>query len=79
MNSPISFDHNGASYQFISIDALEQFVLEHNHVAKQLSEAVDREIDLRKRQTFINSLAEVQTLIWVAGDLLGSLEAEEDK
>lgn len=72
----LQFDCNGASYQFVSVDALESFILENTHIAKQLSEAVDREIDLAKRQTFIASLAEVQNLIWKAGDLLNEVEAK---
>jgi hypothetical protein len=76
MTRILSFDCNDASYQFVSVDALENFILEHTHVAKQLSEAVDREIDLAKRQTFIASLAEVQNLIWKAGDLLNAVEAK---
>lgn len=74
MTEILSFDCNGASYQFVGIDALENFILEHTHIAKQLGDAVDQEIDLAKRQTFIASLAEVQNLIWKAGDLLNSIE-----
>ena len=74
MREILSFDCNGASYQFVGIDALESFILEHLHIAKQLGEAIDLEIDLAKRQTFIASLAEVQNLIWAAGDLLNSIE-----
>lgn len=70
----LSFDCNGASYQFVSVDALENFILEHSQIARQLGDAVDQEIDLAKRQTFIESLAEVQNLIWKAGDLLNSIE-----
>lgn len=75
MTEILSFDFNGASYQFVSVDALENFILEHTHTAKQLGEAIDLEIDLSKRQTFIESLAEVQNLIWKAGDLLNQVEA----
>ena len=76
MSEILSFDCNGASYQFVSVDALESFILEHTHIAKQLGEAVDQEIDLAKRQTFIESLAEVTQLIWKAGDLLNEVEAK---
>ena len=76
MTEILSFDCNGASYQFVSVDALENFILEHTHIAKQLGDAVDCEIDLTKRQTFITSLAEVQNLIWKAGDLLNKVEAK---
>lgn len=76
MSEILSFDFNGASYQFVSVDALENFILEHSHIAKQLGEAIDLEIDLAKRQTFIASLAEVQNLIWRAGDLLNTVEAK---
>lgn len=75
----LSFDCNGASYQFVSVDALESFILEHTHIAKQLGDAVDREIDLAKRQTFIESLAEITQLIWKAGDLLNAVEGGEVK
>lgn len=75
MTEILSFDCNGASYQFVSVDALENFILEHTHIAKQLGDAVDRELDLAKRQTFIESLAEVTQLIWKAGDLLNSIES----
>lgn len=74
--TPIAFDFNGASYQFVSIDSLESFILEHTYIAKQLGEAIDLEMDLAKRQTFIESLAEVQNLIWRTGDLLTSLEVK---
>ena len=77
MNNILSFDCNGASYQFVSVDALESFILEHTHIAKQLGEAVDRELDLAKRQTFIESLAEVTQLIWKAGDLLNKVEGKQ--
>ena len=76
MTEILSFDCNGASYQFVSVDALESFILEHTHIAKQLGEAIDRELDLAKRQTFIESLAEVTQLIWKAGDLLDEVEAK---
>ena len=79
MSENLSFDFSGASYQFVSVDALESFVLEHLHIAKQLGEAIDLEIDLAKRQTFIASLAEVQNLIWKAGDLLNEVENGEVK
>ncbi|MBU3609686.1 hypothetical protein ICN32_03810 [Polynucleobacter wuianus] len=79
MTELFSFDCNGASYQFVSVDALESFVLEHTHIARQLGEAVDKELDLQKRQTFIASLAEVQNLIWKAGDLLNEVESREVK
>ncbi len=77
MNNILSFDCNGASYQFVSVDVLESFILEHTHIAKQLGEAVDRELDLAKRQTFIESLAEVTQLIWKAGDLLNEVEGKQ--
>lgn len=77
MTEILSFDCNGASYQFVSVDALESFTLEHTHIAKQLGEAVDRELDLAKRQTFIESLAEVTQLIWKAGDLLNEVEGKQ--
>jgi hypothetical protein len=76
MSKPLSFDCNGAGYVFVSVDSLESFILEHTHIAKQLGEAVDNEIDLAKRQTFIQSLAEVTQLIWKAGDLLEEVEAK---
>lgn len=74
MSEILSFDCNGANYQFVSVDALESFILENTHIAKQLGDAVDRELDLAKRQTFIESLAEVTQLIWRAGDLLNEIE-----
>jgi hypothetical protein len=79
MSEILSFDFNGASYQFVSVEALEIFILEHCQIAKQLGEAIDLEIDLTKRQTFIASLAEVQNLIWKAGDLLNQVESAEVK
>ena len=79
MSEILSFDFNGASYQFVSVDALENFILEHTHIAKQLGEAIDLELDLEKRKSFICSLAEVQNLIWAAGDLLNEVESPEVK
>ena len=76
MNNPLQFDCNGAAYVFVSVDALESFILEHVHIAKQLGDAVDSEINPAKRQTFIQSLAEVTQLIWRAGDLLEEVEAK---
>ena len=76
MTEILSFDCNGASYQFVSVDALEEFVLQHTQYAKELGEAVDRELDLAKRQTFLASLSEVCNLIWLANDLLNSVEAK---
>jgi hypothetical protein len=76
MTEILSFEFNQATYSFVTVDTLENFILEHTHIAKQLSDAVDREIDLAKRQTFITSLAEVQNLIWKAGDLLNKVEAK---
>jgi hypothetical protein len=76
MTEILLFDCNGESYQFVSVDALESFILEHTHIAKQLGEAVDQEIVLAKRQTFIESLAEVTQLIWKAGDLLNEVEGK---
>lgn len=73
MTEILSFEFNQASYQFVSVDALENFILDHCQIAKQLGEAVDRELDLAKRQTFIESLAEVTQLIWKAGDLLNEV------
>ena len=78
-NNPLQFDCNGASYLFVSVDSLENFILEHTHIAKQLGEAVDRELDIEKRNSFICSLAEVQNLIWKAGDLLSEVEDAEVK
>jgi hypothetical protein len=75
----LSFDCNGASYQFVSVDALESWILEHTHIAKQLGEAIDLELDIEKRNSFICSLAEVQNLIWAAGDLLNEVESREVK
>jgi len=76
MNNTLSFDCNSAGYVFTSVDSLESFYLEHVSIAKQLSDAVDSEINPAKRQTFIQSLAEVTQLIWRAGDLLEEVEAK---
>jgi len=76
MNNPLQFDCNGAGYIFVSVDSLESFYLEHVSIAKQLSDAVDSEINPAKRQTFIQSLAEVTQLIWKAGDLIEEVEAK---
>jgi hypothetical protein len=76
MSEILSFDCNGGTYVFASVDALESWILEHAHIAKQLGEAIDRELDIEKRNSFICSLAEVQNLIWRAGDLLNELEAK---
>ena len=76
MTNSLQFDCNGGAYVFVSVDALESFILEYTHIAKQLSEAVDSEINPTKRQTFIQSLAEVTQLIWKAGDLLEEVEAK---
>ena len=75
MTEILSFEFNQATYSFVSVDALENFILDHTHIAKQLGEAIDLEVDLAKRQTFIASLAEVQNLIWAAGDLLNDVES----
>ena len=76
MNKPLAFDCNRAGHVFVSVDSLESFILEYAHTAKQLSEAADKEINLVKRQTFIQSLAEVTRLIFKAGGLLEEVEAK---
>jgi hypothetical protein len=70
----LSFVLDGFNYQFVSVDALEEFVLEQTNYAKQLSDCVDSEIDSHKRQTFDRTLSGVQKLISKAGELLNRVE-----
>jgi hypothetical protein len=78
MTNPLQFSLGNRTYRFVNVDALESFVLEHTHYAKQLGDAVDREINPVKRQTFIESLAEVTQLIWKGGDLLNEIERSSE-
>ena len=78
MTNSLQFSLGNRTYRLIDVDALESFVLQHTHYAKQLGDAVDREINPTKRQTFIESLAEVAQLIWKAGDLLNEIERSSE-
>ena len=74
--NPLQFEQSGASYLFVSIGSLQSFILEHQRIAKQLNDAIDKELDLTKSQTFSTSLTEAQNLIWAAGKLLNEVEAK---
>lgn len=56
------------------LDTLEELILKKTHQAKQLADAIDVELNADKRQTLICSLAELQSEIWFAGDLLNQME-----
>lgn len=74
MNSPLHFELGKSTYLFASVDELEEFVLTHTYLAKQLSNALDIELNPEMRQTLIEYLAETIHLVHRSKDWLSTVE-----
>jgi hypothetical protein len=66
-STSLNFSSNGINYQFVNVDALEEWLLDSMHRALT--------IDLDIRQKLIEDLAQLQQSIWAGADLLNELEA----
>jgi hypothetical protein len=73
--SDLSFVLDGCNYQFESVDALEEWLLDSMHRARIIGDKLDLTIDLDIRQKLIEDLAQLQQSIWTGADLLNELEA----
>jgi hypothetical protein len=74
-STSLNFSSNGINYQFVNVDALEEWLLDSMHRARIIGDKLDLTIDLDIRQKLIEDLAQLQQAIWTGADLINELEA----
>ena len=79
MTRALQFTFGNRTYRFVSVDALEDWILQTTYRARQLGDAMDVELNLDKKQAYLEELAQLQQALWRAGDLLNAVEGGEVK